>query len=136
MKKNVVKSFLLIAVCFIFSGSDLKAAFPEQKVITIEVHREFQNQAIYLNTLLSSLINDGQEIVGVEVEGRPYTSKTALTLWINNKVQNTEWMDKEESTPLKAKKGWIIGKNVHSLQIYISSLAFIDNVKVFLSLPK
>ncbi len=100
--------------------------------VTVQVHREFQSQLIDLNSLVNDSTYKNYEVEGVEVVGRPYTSKTKLTLWINSKVENTEWMSKEDFTPLHAKSGKIIGKNIHALQIYISSMAFVDEVRVLL----
>lgn len=108
-----------------------EVSISENSIYTIELQREYQNQSISLDSVLKLAQLKNLEIDKIEIFGRPYLSKTALTLWINNSVQQTEWMSKEGSTSLLAHKGWILGANIHSLQIYVTSMAFIEKIKIY-----
>jgi hypothetical protein len=98
---------------------------------SVEVNREYRDQYIDLGAVLATGELNGMEIVGVDVFGRRASARTLLTLWINDRVQNSEWMSEEAVTELTPHQGWIVGNNATSLQIYVSgSMGYVERVEI------
>ena len=110
---------------------------PENVVTyTIAVKGEFRDRSISLNDLLNRTEYRGYEVAGVDVVGRRASARTLLTLWINERVQNSEWMAEGSVTQLVPHKGWVLGENLSGIQVNISgSTGYVENVDIHLRAP-